>query len=63
MIMMGRKELLAVAHESANLMLRKHGRNARERGWVDALDFWLRASQQPQLRLWKPFCRVPPKTQ
>ena len=44
MIMMGRKELLAVAHEAAkaaNLILREHGENARERGWVDALNFWL----------------------
>ena len=44
MIMMGRKEFLAVAHEAAkaaNLLLHEHGRNARERGWVDALDFWL----------------------
>ena len=44
MIMMGRKELLAVAYEAvkaANLMLREHGGNARERGWVDALNFRL----------------------
>ena len=44
MIMMGRKELLAVAHEAgkiANQKLREHGGNARERGWVDALNFWL----------------------
>lgn len=44
MIMMGRKKLLAVAHEAgktANQKLREHGGNARERGWVDALNFWL----------------------
>lgn len=44
MIMMGRKELLAVAVEAAktaNQTLKDHGGNTREQGWVNALNQWL----------------------
>jgi tetratricopeptide (TPR) repeat protein len=44
MIMMGRKELLAVAVEAAkdaNKTLKDHGGTSREKGWVMALNQWL----------------------
>ena len=44
MIMTGRKEMLTIAVASAKISkqtLKDHGGNAREQGWVTALDQWL----------------------
>ena len=65
MIMMGRKELLAVAHEAgktANQKLREHGGNARERGWVDALNFWLDGKPTGAIAAMEAILQDAPKT-
>ena len=65
MIMMGRKELLAVAHEArkaAKQKLPEHGENARERGWVDALNFWLDGKPTGAIAAMEAILQDAPKT-